>query len=497
MMNMKKFTYLWIVVLFEVLPLSCSNFLEEFDQDKFVPNKAEHFAALMLREFNYDPGLSVIFQFMTDEVAETTSENIAPAENRASLKPLYTWQKDIEVTEEGLLVSNNNRAWQYLYRRVAIMNYIIEEIEKAEGTPEAIAFAKGEAYFIRAYCYFLLTNLYAEPYESAEHARITYGVPLRTDIGVSPTYDKNMLNECYNLIESDLAEARRLIEQSGITNKSMYHPSVKACDLLMSTIKLYKKEYPEVIDAATKVINGSSLMKLTGAMESGLFITTLNPEVLYSFSRLESTPNEAIFRNHALVVSPGLYDSYHESDLRKKVYFYEAIFDYGDRIEVFVYPRKGQTSFSQMGLNNLRVAEAYLNRAEAYAFTNQHDNARADLRTLLAMRYLDASNIQIPTDNAQLIAFIFQERFKELCFEVHHRWFDLRRMGPTWRPEIVRQFTIADRNGSVQGVEFFTLLKNDRNYTLSVPKAEKENNPFIFDYERFDKMSEINETSTF
>ena len=486
---MKNFTYILATVLLSVVPFSCSKFLEEVDQDKFIPSAVDHFAALLLREFNYNPGIYSIFQMMTDEVSEVESRSIASADGdeRANMRPIYTWQRNIELRADGRLANNNNPAWQRLYRQIAIANYVLEEIDEAEGSVEEIAFTKGEAYFIRAYCYFYLTNLYAEPYEDAEQARVTYGVPLRTGIGVVSTYDKNMLNECYELIEDDLAQARTLIDSSGLT-KSLYHTSVKVCDLLLSTIKLYKKEYQETIDAATKVIANSVLMRIVVGTEDRPFITTNNPEVLYSFSQVDGSLGTSYMRARSLVVNPQLINSYHDDDLRKTCFFSPER-DISTQ-EIRVYPRKGNSGYTNLGICNMRVAEAYLNRAEAYAFTNQYDKAREDLRTLLSRRYSNAGSIEIPSDNAQLVAFIFRERFKEFCFEIHHRWFDLRRMGASLRPDIVHRFSITDRDGVLHGTETYTLLKNDRNYTLSVPWQERDNNPFIRDYERFDKSPE-------
>jgi tetratricopeptide (TPR) repeat protein len=494
-MKMKKYRYILIAALLGMS--SCSGFLEEIDQDKFIPRTADHFAALLLQEFNYNPGIMAGTQLMTDEVAEIDSKTITAASFRRDMKPVYTWQREIELREDGSRAINN-ASWRYLYRQIAIANYVIELIEDSEGTPEEIAFVKGEAYFIRAYCYFVLTNLYAEPYESATQARITYGVPLRTDIGVLPRYDKSMLGESYDLIESDLAEARRLIGSSGIT-KSLYHPRVTTCDLLLSRVKLYKKEYGEAIEAATQVINNAMLMRMNAGGETRAFITQNNPEVLYSMAVSASasggiSPNN--MTNFSLVVNPRLYGSFHDDDQRKRVFF--APITNPVTNETNIYPRKGDATFTELGKANMRVAEAYLNRAEAYAFTGRYDLARQDLTALLSRRYLNDANIVIPAGGQALIDFIFEERFKELCFEVHHRWFDLRRMGESMRPEIVHRFSIMDSgSGQLAGVETYTLLKNDRNYTLAVPLQERDNNPFIRNYERFDKLPEFREEVRF
>ena len=472
-----------IVILLLLVLTSCSGFLDEVDQDKFIPSTADHYAALLLAEFNESTTVMSGVQYMTDEVQETT-DKVGASNTRASSKPLYTWQKDIELDMETGSRISNNTAWQGLYRDIAVANYVIELIGDATGSAEEINAVKGEAYFIRAWCYWSLTNLYGEPYQNAEQARQTYGVPLRTDIGVNTTYDKSMLYDCYRAIESDLQEASRLLTAGG-TPKSIYHPTAKTCDLLMSRVKLYKKEYDAVVESATKVITGGYLKKMVA--KDTLFISEDNPEVLYSFN---TSGSGSLIPGASLVVNPDLMNSYDESDLRRSIFFWTSTNKENGKVSV--YSNKGYDAYSKLGSCNFRVAEAYLNRAEAYAYLDKLSEAKADILELLKNRYVDVSRIVIPTERVELIRFIRQERFKELCFEDYHRWFDLRRMEETERPEIVHRFTVADVDGNVLGVETYKLLSNDKNYTLSVPYTEKDNNPFIRDYERFDKLPEYN-----
>lgn len=466
---------------------SCSGFLDETDKDRFIPSTVDHYAALMLQEFNSESAVFAETQYMTDDVMEAPQLG-SGLYSRPYVKPMYTWQKDIDMLETGSRTTND-RAWVSFYRQIAIMNYVIEEIDRAEGTQAERDYVKGEAYFNRAFCYFCLTNLYAEPYRDAQQARTTYGVPLRTDIGINPSYNKNMLDENYSRIEDDLTEARRLIEGSNIT-KSQYHPTTKACDLLISRVKLYKKEYSDAIGAATRVIEGASLQKLTSVSAGTPFITASNPEVIYSFSQMSGSLFQGAMAQAGMVVSDGLVDLFTAGDLRTALFFTTSTSTSGI---TSTYPRKAEAGYTSTGKANFRIAEAYLNRAEAYAYSDQTDKAREDMQTLLSNRYRSTSDFSVPTGREELISFIEQERRKELCFETQHRWFDLRRMDETRRPIIEHRFSVLNSANKVSRIETYTLLANDRNYTLSLPQAEKNNNPLIRDYERYDKFPEIND----
>lgn len=482
---MKLFRNIWIVL--SVGLSACSGFLDEIDQDKFIPANADHYAALLLQEFNYAAPVMPGVEMMTDEVRDTEGK-IKLSGSRTSNKPLFTWQRDIELSEDGARISNNG-AWKALYEDIAIANYVIELIDEAEGSRNEIDDVKGEACFIRAWCYFNLLNLYAEPYRDAAQAKSTYGVPLRLDVGVNTTYDKEMLYDGYAVVEKDLLDAKKYIAAGGLA-KTIWHPSVKACDLLLSRVKLYKKEYAEVITLASGVMAGNSLKKLSQVNVKQPFITVNNPELLFSFSPGGGGGLSTLDLEEAgFAVNTELLEMYQDGDLRKSLFF-EGKTDLLTG-KTSVYPRKADAGYSSLGFCNFRVAEAYLNRAEAYAHTGNIEGARADMQELLANRYANPDEINIPAEKVALIAFIYNERFKELCFEAHHRWFDLRRMPENERPEITHRFTVVDGDGNKAGTEVYRLLRDDRNYTLSVPAEEKDNNPFIRDYERFDKMPDI------
>lgn len=465
---------------------ACNGFLDEVDQDKMIPATTDHYAAFLLQEFSESQAIWHQAHYMTDEISEVKS--VPNSAERVSIKPVFAWQRNIELTEEGKTVYNNI-AWGAAYRDIAIANYVLEQVDEAVGTPAEISFLKGEAYFVRAYSYFNLVNLYAAPYESAGQARQTLGIPIRTDIGVLPTYDRKMLSEVYAQLENDLTEARTLIEASGL-QKSVFHPTVAACDLLFSRISLYKKEYDEAIASAGKVIASASLYAMTAANANTAFIDRENPELLYSFGAASTALVADKMQSLGFAVDQKLIDAYDEDDFRKSCFFTKVT---TEALGTYYYPSKFSTAFTTLGMCNFRVAEAYLNRAEAYACTGKTGEAREDIRMLLEKRYRKGTAIQVPEDKEALIAFIRLERLKELCFEEHHRWFDLRRMDASERPEIVHAYTLMDAEGNKQGTEYFHLLPDDRNYTLSLPQQEKTNNPLIFDYERYDKLPEYNE----
>lgn len=114
-------------------------------------------------------------------------------------------------------------------------------------------------------------------------------------------------------------------------------------------------------------------------------------------------------------------------------------------------------------MDNFRAAEAWLNRAEAYACPGKDRGSQADIRALMENRYSTLEGVTIPSEQQALIRFIRDERFKEFCFEEHFRWFDLRRMEEDERPEIVHICSDVDESDKKVGKNTYRLLKNDPN----------------------------------
>lgn len=466
---MRKLLYILAVSLL----CSCEGFLDEVDKDKLIPSKTDHYAALLLKEFSSENSGFRGVDLMADNIEEYS---YSKESSRKTDKPTFTWQIEIEIDENGNKL-NNNTVWEKTYRKIAITNYVLELIDGALGTQSERDFIKGEAYFDRAWSYFWLVNLYGQPYKESS-AISDLGVPIRIGNAIEQIYNRASVKECYDLIESDLLEARRLISQSGLT-KSKYHPSVSACDLLLSRVFLYQKKWDKAEEYATNVISNNALSLM---IEGSAFVTPDRSDILYSTDLISSPPFGTLHFENGYKVSKSLIGEFDQTnDIRFKAYFTHVV----DKIGKVYYAKKQELTFTKMGKSHLRVAEAYLNRAEARF--NLGKDAASDMAALVSKRY--RSPFSITQAGADLLDFILKERRKELCFEDHHRWFDLRRMDN--QPTIVHIFTRTDADGNATVKEKFTLFPGDLNYTLPIPLKERDNNPLIRNNERYDKLPEI------
>ncbi len=454
----------------------CKNFLDEVSNDLLRPTKVDHYASLMLNECTLKAPYFEGVHHMTDDVTE---DAWARTNNKETFETIYTWRREIEIDRNGerQLV---NESWADFYRVIAIINDILLEIKDGAGTPEEIAYVKGEAYFLRAHAYFNLVNLYALPYVPGE-AKGQLGVPLRLDHAVEVTYDRNDLETCYNQIEKDLMAACEEFKKTDIV-KSVWHPNLAACELLLSRTELFRHNWENVINYASQVINKISLTKLSGKEP---FVKVGNSEIIYSFMFEKGSLSMQTMEWLGYGMSANLLSCYDpENDIR-----YSACFKLnGGAQKTVIYSTKMEESYSELGAFNLRGAEAYLNRAEAYVMINNLDAAKADLKALIAKRYYKPDLVVLPNTQEELLDFIFNERRREFAWEDHYRWYDLRRM-PN-RPEIKHILTYVSDEGIRSGQVAYRLLKNDANYVLPIPLTERDNNPLIINNNRLEKIAE-------
>ena len=475
------------------LATGCKGFLDEVDQSKFIASTADHFSSVLLGEFNasyesfrtngHNAGLNYTV-FMTDELRDGVNVN-QNTSAREVVRPLFCWQRDIEKNMSDYTQIDYSPYWAYCYKMIAICNNIFENIDGVvEEVPGEKAFVTAEADFVSAVLYFYLVNLYAEPYR-ASTASQTMGVPIVAGTGVEDAYDRSMLDECYDKILALLNDALAKIEESGLDYGVTYKISEDAVRLLLSRVYLFMENWDKVIETLEPVMGHAYLQNIERNASVTRTFTEDSKEMVYAYGIWSYNNFDSFMTSNYFNVSSELYSLYEESDNRSFQWF-TATLD-KDKGEYVVTSTKNNKMCYTPGVAAMRYAEAYLNIAEAYARKGETAEAVKYLEKFTATRHMTGSVVTVPSDQKELVSFIFDERLREYCFEDFVRWFDLRRMPESERPELTHTFKVMQGSTALR-TETYHLLQNDPNYTLSLPYKEKDNNPMIMDYDRFDKV---------
>ena len=376
---------------------------------------------------------------------------------------------------------SNQSLWGKYYSPIGFLNLIIHEAKTAEGDKTMRDYVMGEAYAMRAYCFFKLLQYFA-PYKDNE-----LGIPVCLETYEdfeSVTLERSTQKEVYRQILSDLKEAEMRL-QSTPTRESY---NLMYCEEVIN--RLYAQVYHfKAMSAAAEEEDWKNAIVYAERETNGKELES-NPEELkalfnvgegYSLKSQVSTlrvkyggsmgfgtlfsnkkPNET-FRQ--------AYFPEENGDIREKLY-YQIVeyFDWGSFQTVKDLKINKYSSYDGWGGDYyylfcaFRLAETFLIQAEAYVRTEQLEKAQTILRRFKEARYTEA--FQIPNTKEALLDEILWERQKEFVAEGDVRWLDMKRLG------VKTERTIGGETFKLNGYE-------DYRYAFPIPLSEINNNKYI------------------
>lgn len=482
---------------------SCKKFLEEKSQDQLIPTTTTDFLQLLYGQAypSYDGNspLQRGLVFMDDDVqinniykgTLTNDPGSRPGSLNSinALLPVYSWQPDAyeQISQTGLAGNKDHfNSWARYYALIMGANLALDNADKSQGTDDDKAYLKGQAYGLRAYYYFMLVNMYGLPYNYnvGKDPAINPGVPLILTAVVEEAtlYQKrNTVKEVYDQIISDINASITNLEKAKKFNG--YRMNYLAVHLLASRVYLYMEDWNKAIEQANIVIaEKPALMNLTSALVQSnsnpvnLILGSNNLETLWTFGSLTDY-QELYGTSKNFRLSDDLVKCFTNNDLRTKGTFMLT------NVSVTQYAYSCQTNKQYMNngitMKAFRVAEAYLNRAEAYVQLGIKNNdagmvgnGLTDLNTLRSSRYSNPANWSIssmPSFESALDSCRLERR-KELFLE-DHRWFDLRRYG---MPSITHVYY----NSATDSVKY-TLNAGDKGYVWAIPQEVLDRNNLL------------------
>ena len=433
-------------------------------------------SALISSEQNgvYFPGLHV----MDDDVEAVVYGEENSDQPYELLGAFYRWATD--PCNDGSK-DYEDPSWGNLYIHIVVTNAVLDKVDEfAEDSEEDRNCVKGQAYFLRAYYYFFLINMYAEPYSSIT-ATEDLGVPLKNFAYIDDRYwGRATVQEVYDQIIADLQEAIRCFE--GQTPKSVYWAGEDAARLLLGRVYCYTEQWDSVAGVCEELLNKRYSLANLVVNSNAPYISTDSPEVIFTMG---DNMRPAIFYRSTsdglatFCVSDELFGLYGEGDMRKSVRFTNRD-ELGNTYQFYSPSNMGAYTSEVF---TLRLSEVYLNLAEAYMMTGNEERARELLQELRSRR-IEAEHLgTVSASGEDLIRQIREERRRELCFE-GHRWFDIRRYGvcPNYpeskqivHPHYSPTTGSMEQEGMFEG-NYVLPGYPDRNYVLPIPRYEIEEN---------------------
>lgn len=344
---------------------------------------------------------------LSDELARTSSNGFET--------PFY---------QNALTAQSDDRAiWRNLYQYIYHMNACIEGVNASAGISGDLKLKlTAECKFWRAFCFFLLTNLYGD-------------VPLTisTDYSVNNVLPRTEKSKVYELVQADLEYAVQNLPVTYVS-PGRKRPNKYAAMAFLSKIHLYLKQWQNAESLATTIIN-SGIYSLESDLNR-VFLSGSN-EALLQLQPVRpggETPEGNTFvptsstSRPTYILQNTLLNSFETNDLRRTNWVKKNTSGGVDYYYPFKYKlRQAAGTTPVENYMVLRLAEAYLIRAEARAEQGKlfgAGSAEADLNVIRNRAGLP--NTTVATEPALKDA-IAKERRNELFLEWGNRWFDLIR----------------------------------------------------------------------
>lgn len=494
-------------LLLLALPCCSKHFLDEKSQDEVRPSTVTDLQELLMGEVYPAGSTETSFMGYIDMMTDDMTSNFNPDKAALNLYKDYTgpftWQPDMFESMLAAGTPNDIDTYAHYYRRIMGCNVVLDNIDKMRGETADKENVRGQALAMRGYFYFMLVNLFGQPY-NAKGVDIdnSPGVELILSSIVTDAYPARVsVAKIYQQVEQDLLKAMPLMEQYG-QNNTKFKASALFVYTLLSRMYLYQEKWTDAQKYATLALQiNPKLLNLATIAYPGAFASPATG--VYSINSPEAIwlgyadQYEYFYLNQLrpygpipFCVSPDLVSKYdftrtntsNRGDLRMRHFF---MWDYEDYDWTIYKPIVGQKVSADVISNRgpikgMRVAELYLNRAEGNIRQYLKDGdetkrtaALNDLNFLRSNRY-DTRNIpyvNVDYTGQALLDFCKDERRRELCFE-DHRWFDLRRYG---MPEIKHTFQSADGQTAVE----YVLHQADKRYVLPIPLSALTKNPSL------------------
>ena len=303
---------------------SCEDFLDQNPNERTEILTTEN--AVMLLTGSYpDSNYGWFCELSSDNIMDLNSEHYPISSDAAQNLTHYNLGSSGRQDDEAYLfepVKSSTSSdtpgglWSSTYLTINSVNEVLEGIDRMiangeEETPQLKA-ARAEALLIRAYCHFILVNVFSQAYKTEELSKQDIGIPYITEVinTVDGQYSRGTVTSTYAKIREDLEAG--LADVSNINyEKPKWHFNVDAAHAFAARFYLFTHEWDKVVEHANLVLGTDNV-----ALQSKFFDYAPLDDCTYldDFANVWQTPYD--FNNIMLI------DTY-STIFRKARYRYE------------------------------------------------------------------------------------------------------------------------------------------------------------------------------
>lgn len=359
--------------------------------------------------------------------------------------------------------------WEKAYQLIVGCNKVIQAVDDKASTE--MRQIKGENLYLRAQTLFHLCNTFGRPYYQNPQSNL--GVPVKLDDVLENVPPRSTVEEVYQQVIDDLKEAEQLM---GSEEENIY-ASKEVAEALLSRVYLYMSGTPDApnteyaakaVEYAGKVIKSGrySLMNTDNFKTYFRLTPEDNPETIFAVKHIADVDDQGWY-------SIGSMYNYVEQQGWGEMYAslsYRELLDQNtaDARHSFIEPQyesdgitlQKRNGYPKYFINKfslqenhptlsspvfLRLAEMYLNRAEANAKLGNDQAAIDDVNLIRKRAGLTGDQLYTLEDlkgRESVFEIVLEERRLELAFEAQRRW-DIFRNGLT----LDRNYPGAHENG--------------------------------------------------
>lgn len=443
---MKK--YFLIIFLFftaSILFISCKKFLDKNPDSRAELNNAEKITQLLTTAY---PNAS--YASFTEAMSDNANDKAKSQVEDINILLAYLFEDNVDDDDQD----TPGFYWSNCYSAIAAANQALDAIASMQN-PDGFNAQKGEALICRAYAHFMLVNLFAKSYDEATAASDP-GIPYVTEpeTVVFKNYDRGTVKSVYENVENDLTTGLPLINDA-IYTVPKFHFTKKAANAFASRFYLFKKDYAKAAQYASATYPNNDFGANMRPWTTTYKTYTFN-ELVAAYTKDDQTANillcnaGSLYARNYATRNYGVRTDTLLTNIRKSpsaagsaswaysIYLYSQD-DYfipkWDEFFAESFPGAGYgLPYIMMPL--FTTEEILFNRAEAYTYLGQYDNALADINTFCSKRITSYNPSTQSVTLAKALAYyntsdpkealirtILDYRRLEFVFE-GMRWFD-------------------------------------------------------------------------